>query len=359
MYAGVSVVPASASVRRAESLAFSATGGSGGGYTRVLAANASGGSIEPATGACTAGLIGGVADVVRATDALGNEALRTVTIRADVSVDAAPTAVPPRGSRTFTVSGGGAGYTWSLASNASGGSVDPASGAHRAGPTGSVTDVVRVVDGYGDAAQAEVHVGPGVTVSPPNATATVNTAQAFSASGGSGTGYTWTLAMNASSGAIGGPTGVYTAGPASGVSDVVRSPTRWGTSRRRPWPSRRRRSRAAAARAGPASSGGSASWPRCSCGASYAEGRGRAAPWAKGTRPCAARRGEAHRRRGCVRVRLSKRGPWPGYRSRAAGGRAPTTSPPSSSAPGDPGCPPRDGRRAAPRPAGRQPRRRS
>jgi hypothetical protein len=67
--------------------------------------------------------------------------------------------VPHNKSQTFTASGGsGTGYTWSLSTNASGGSINPATGVYTAGPTGKVTDVVRVQDSLGSSATATVTV---------------------------------------------------------------------------------------------------------------------------------------------------------------------------------------------------------
>ena len=66
-----------------------------------------------------------------------------------------------------------------------------------------------------DASATALAIGPSsVTVAP-------GASQTFSASGGSGTGYTWDLATNNSGGAI-TAAGVYTAGATGGVTDVVR-----------------------------------------------------------------------------------------------------------------------------------------
>jgi hypothetical protein len=77
--------------------------------------------------------------------------------------------VQPGGGSTFTAKGGSdvdtypaaPGYAWTLATNASGGSIDPATGAYAAGQTGGVTDVVLVTDDNGDTARAFVHVAGG------------------------------------------------------------------------------------------------------------------------------------------------------------------------------------------------------
>ena len=70
--------------------------------------------------------------------------------------------VPPLGAQAFIAHDGtGAGYTWTLATNASGGSID-GSGHYTAGPTGGVVDVVRLTDSSGEWSSARVTVkGPG------------------------------------------------------------------------------------------------------------------------------------------------------------------------------------------------------
>ncbi|HTT72098.1 MAG TPA: hypothetical protein VMG32_12820, partial [Anaeromyxobacteraceae bacterium] len=129
--------------------------------------------------------------------------------------------VPPKGSATFTASGGiGTGFTWSLATNASGGSIDASTGAYTAGATGSVADVVKVTDSLGNAGTTSVTVTAGVTVSPAVQTVTTGATTSFKASGGSGTGFTFSLAMNASRGSIDAVNGNYRAGTQTGT-DVV------------------------------------------------------------------------------------------------------------------------------------------
>ncbi|HMK74089.1 MAG TPA: hypothetical protein VK454_12165, partial [Myxococcaceae bacterium] len=218
--AGVSISGA-ASVSVLGSTTFTASGGSGTGFTWSLSTNASGGSINASSGLYTAGATPNVTDVVRVLDSLGNSATKSVTVGPGVSISGA-TSIVPRGSTTFTASGGsGTGYTWSLSNNASGGSINASSGLYTAGATPNVTDVVRVQDSLGNSATQNVAVGAGVSISgvtsvPPHG------GSAFTASGGSGTGFGWSLSTNASGGAINASTGGYTAGPTPNVTDVVR-----------------------------------------------------------------------------------------------------------------------------------------
>jgi hypothetical protein len=131
--------------------------------------------------------------------------------------------VPPRGQLALTASGGsGSGFSWSLATNNSGGSIDPSTGSYTAGPTGSVTDTVKATDSRGSAATRDVAVTAGVSISPASAQAGTGAAVQFVASGGSGAGFTWSLSTNASGASIGATTGAYRAGGTGGVTDRVR-----------------------------------------------------------------------------------------------------------------------------------------
>ena len=144
------------------------------GYTWLLSVNNSGGSINPSTGAYTAGALGGVSDEVTLTDSNLNAAVATITVTAGVSISPASLSTTPRGTQTFTASGGsGVGYTWSLSTNNSGGSIDSVTGVYTAGATGSVTDVVLCTDSLGNTKTAAVTVGAGVSISP--SAPTVNT----------------------------------------------------------------------------------------------------------------------------------------------------------------------------------------
>jgi hypothetical protein len=222
--AGVSISPVAAVTAPRGTVQLAAAGGSGTGYSWTLAVNASGASIGAASGTYTAGTTGGVTDVVRVVDSLGNEATRSISVTAaapTLVISPASASAPPRGSLAFSASGGsGAGYAWSFAVNASGGTLG-ASGDYRAGPTGGVRDVVQVVDSLGNRATRDVSVGPGVSLAPASAAAAPGGSVQFTASGGSGSGWTWSLSTNASGGSVGAG-GLYRAGPVAGVTDTVR-----------------------------------------------------------------------------------------------------------------------------------------
>lgn len=128
---------------------------------------------------------------------------------------------PPKGSLSFKQAYGAAGTpTWALTANPSGGSINASTGVYTAGATGSVTDVVRVTDAAGNVKSMNIAVGPGVSILPNPATVANGGALDFSATGGSGKGYVWTIPTN-NSGATISAQGHYVAGATPGT-DVVR-----------------------------------------------------------------------------------------------------------------------------------------
>ncbi len=219
--AGVLVTPGSASVSPLGTIAFAASGGSGSGFTFALATNASAGSIDPATGRYVAGAVGGVTDVVVVTDGLGNSATATVTVGAGVVLTATTTTVPPRGTLTFVASGGAGSYSFGIRSNGSGGSIVSSTGVYTAGGLSGATDVIEVTDGLGNSATLAVTVGPGVTITPSSALVAPGGTALFSASGGSGSGWVFTLTTNGSVATVDPITGAYVAGPTAETMDVV------------------------------------------------------------------------------------------------------------------------------------------
>jgi MYXO-CTERM domain-containing protein len=221
--AGVTITPAAVSVAPLGGQSFSAAGGSGTGFTYTLTTNGSGGSINGTTGAYTAGPTASATDVVKVTDSLGNSATASVSVGGGLTLSPASASVAPRGSRSFSASGGsGTGFTYTLTTNGSGASLNATTGAYTAGPTASTMDVVKVTDSLGNSATATVMIGPGVSISPTTATVAPRSTQTFGASGGSGTGFTYTLATNASGATIIATTGAYTAGSTASTIDVVK-----------------------------------------------------------------------------------------------------------------------------------------
>ena len=217
----VAIAPGAVNVAPGGSVAFSASGGSRVGWRWSLATDASGGTIDPATGAYVAGPTWNVTDVVQVEDAFGNLATADVGVVAKVAIEAPTSTVPPRGRIAFSASGGsGTGWTWSLATNGSGGTIDADTGEYVAGATGGVADVVQVRDSWGIVATRAVAVTAGVSIAPAGATPPRG-ARTLSAEGGSGDGYAWAFVENASGGALDADTGLYQAGPAGSVVDQV------------------------------------------------------------------------------------------------------------------------------------------
>ncbi len=221
--AGVSIAPSVAAVSVRSIQKFSASGGSGTGYVWSLFSKPSGGSIDQ-SGNYTAGATAGVTDVAQVVDSLLNSASANVTVTAEGTVLAiapATFSLPPLGKKQFTASGGsGTGQVWTLSTNSSGGTIDN-TGYYISGTTANVSDTIKLTDSLGDSAMATVAVGPGVTISSATVTVLINQAHNFTAQGGSGTGYVWSIATNKSGGSINPQAGVYIAGPMGGTSDFV------------------------------------------------------------------------------------------------------------------------------------------
>ncbi|HET9596270.1 MAG TPA: hypothetical protein VFP65_11850, partial [Anaeromyxobacteraceae bacterium] len=158
--AALAITPSTLTVYPAEIVNFTASGGSGTGYTFGFVVDASGGTLGT-NGSYVAGPTTRVIDLVRVTDSLGATATATVSVVARpvaLAISPVNATVAPGGSITFAASGGsGAGYAFALAANASGATISPA-GAYVAGPTDGVTDIVRVTDSLGATATTTVTV---------------------------------------------------------------------------------------------------------------------------------------------------------------------------------------------------------
>ncbi len=197
------------------------SGGSGVGYAFALSANPSGGHIDAQTGEYVAGTVGGVTDVISAHDNLGNTATARMTVTAGMAAGSATLSVAPRATAQVTVTGGAPGYVFSLTSNGSGGTIDPATGAYVAGGNPDSTDFITITDQNGAVIDIVVTIGPGVTIAPAQPSAAPRGTVALGATGGSGTGYLFTISDNQSGGSIVPATGVYTAGSTGSVADIV------------------------------------------------------------------------------------------------------------------------------------------
>jgi hypothetical protein len=218
---GVSITPPSKVIAVGDRISFSASGGSGTGFTWSIPTNKSGATLDPA-GNYTAGPAPDVTDTVEATDSLGNVATATVSVNPALAVAPATLSLPPQGTQTFTATGGVPPVSWSFTTHTSGGSIDAQTGAYKAGTAASTTDVVIATDSLGNQAIATITIGAGVSVVPATVDVTTRGTFAFSAMGGSGTGFVWTIPVNNSHGTI-AANGAYTAGSTGGVADTVQA----------------------------------------------------------------------------------------------------------------------------------------
>lgn len=107
-----------------------------------------------------------------------------------ITLNAPATTTPPNGMLTFTASGGTGVLTFDLAANASGGKIT-ADGSYTAGATPNVIDTVRVKDSIGGTKSVDVHVGPGVTITPSTGNLKDGESRQLTAAGGNGGPYTW------------------------------------------------------------------------------------------------------------------------------------------------------------------------
>lgn len=153
----LAITPASATVNTGGAQIFGASGGLTP-YTFSITTNNSGGAIISATGVYTAGLKGGVTDTVRVIDGSGNTSNASVTVRSTLAITPASVSVSAGGTQTFSASGGLSPYTYSIAANNSGGTINASSGAYTAGSKGGVTDTIRVTDTAGSISNGAVTV---------------------------------------------------------------------------------------------------------------------------------------------------------------------------------------------------------
>lgn len=219
---GVSLSPLSPSIAPMGHQTFTAAGGSGTGFVYSLATNASGGSIDPSTGAYVAGSTANRSDLVKVVDSLGNVATASVSVGGGITVSPSSLSTPPRGTQTFVASGGStAGFRFALLTNGSGGTVNATTGVYVAGPTASTGDILTVTDSLGNSTTVTITVTAGLVVTPATATRAPLGHVALTVSGGSGTGYSFSVSTNLSGATVAGATGDYAAGSKGAVTDVV------------------------------------------------------------------------------------------------------------------------------------------
>jgi hypothetical protein len=132
---------------------------SGGMNAWSLSANNSGGTINAATGAYTAGSNPAVTDTIQVKDQYGNLGTLSVQVTAGVSIKG-PGTVLHGATANFTASGGsGQGWQWSLPGMFNGsGSTITNGGVYTAGPMRRTSDRVKVVDALGNSTYVTVDV---------------------------------------------------------------------------------------------------------------------------------------------------------------------------------------------------------
>lgn len=220
--ATLTIAPAAPTVSPLGHQTFLASDGSGTGFAFTLYSNSSGGAITT-NGDYTAGPKGNVSDIVKLEDSTGTQAFAKIAIGPGVAIKPPAPSTPPGGTIAFAASGGNeSGYVWSLPSNNSGASIAANTGEYVAGSTGNVVDTVRVDDPLGNSATAIIVIGLGVTIIPSAPSVPPNGAVGFSATGGSGDGYVWSVSKNASGATIDASSGAYKAGALGKTVDTVR-----------------------------------------------------------------------------------------------------------------------------------------
>lgn len=213
---GITISPSTASIAQNAKLKLTATGGKGEPYTWSTSA----GTIT-ASGDFTAPLQHIVVQV-SATDALGNTASVPVAVGEAIAIAPLDPQTYPHGTVQFSAFGGAGGYKFSLITDPpAGGQMTSETGIFTANTVGNASETVQVSDTANRHASTTVTIGPSLTMAPTEATAGTGERVQFAAAGGSGVGYTFTLATNASGGSIDPSSGTFTAGPNAGV-DVVR-----------------------------------------------------------------------------------------------------------------------------------------
>ncbi len=223
------------------------SGGSGTGYTYAVTAgtglSAVGLTLSPSgviSGTPTTGETAGIV-AVTVTDSAGNTAKQVLTLTITYPTLTITSLTPPTDvagdpySSTLTATGGtGTGYTWSVTSGASSlaavglslSSSGVISGATPVAGTASFT--VQVTDSANNTATANltITITPGLTVTtatlPPGVQGTAYSAT-LAATGGSNTGYTWSVVSGTGLSAVGltlSPTGAITGTPNAGETSA-------------------------------------------------------------------------------------------------------------------------------------------
>lgn len=224
---GVSIAVPSQPLIPGEIVTLAASGGTGTGFAWSPVSLPSGGTVTLA-GRYTPGRNGNTSDTISVVDSVGNSASISIRVGSGLVITLSGN-VAPRQAATLTASGGSdLGFQWTFHARGSAGTLSPVEGGlpippmpdggndnpvlsgpsvvYTAGPYDSVIDTVQVTDSFNNVGTLDIMVGPGIQISPakqdPQGHNTFETTpgrqQRFSASGGSGEGYVWSIPSTAS-----------------------------------------------------------------------------------------------------------------------------------------------------------------
>ncbi|MEK6628571.1 MAG: hypothetical protein AABY53_08085 [Bdellovibrionota bacterium] len=208
---GVVITPNAITVAASNTVAFSATGGSGSYSYSVFSGS---GSVLSTTGSYTAPSSAGTA-VVRVTDGEGQYADAIVTINSALLISPTSQSLSLNATQAFSTTGGVPPITFSKQSGV--GSIDANSGLYTA-PASPGSAVVRATDSYGNTSDATINVYGALGISPALLTVAVNNTINFSAGGGVAP---YTYSIFSGIGSVNASSGVFTA-PATAGSVTVR-----------------------------------------------------------------------------------------------------------------------------------------
>jgi hypothetical protein len=194
-------------------------------YTYSISQNNSGGSIS-ASGVYTAGVTYGSKDIIQLTDSTGNTATTSITVIQALTIS--PTTLQigsAQGGYFYVVGGTNSGYTYSLSINGGIGSSLDQYGDYQAGINSTnspILEEITVTDSSGSVAKAEISVivNSPLVISPTTLTIQSNNAQTFSASGGTNSGYTYSLSINGGIGSSIDQFGQYKAGISNSANPI-------------------------------------------------------------------------------------------------------------------------------------------
>jgi hypothetical protein len=143
-------------------------------------------------------------------------------VKGGLTITPASMSILTDGIMSFNAYGGNGDYVFSIVSG-NHGTIDPVSGVYTA-PSTACNDVVMVTDGTNLSATATVSVVTtldALEINPKVATLSPGSQITFVATGGNDSSYDYSFDTNNSGGTINTSTGLYTAGPTTGVGDTI------------------------------------------------------------------------------------------------------------------------------------------